>query len=349
MLMLFSHVFWLGYLLLYMVHFHKGSEFSFQAALPEIKEVLRVACETHRLPLAQAWVPCMQQGKKGSRHSDENVIHCVSTVDSVCCIADSSIKGFHEACSEHHLLKGLGIVGKAFTTNQPCFSPDITSYSKTEYPLSHHARMFGLRAAVAIRLRNIYTGSTDFVLEFFLPLDCKDPEDQKRKLSSLSIIIQKVCQSLRVVTDKELQEEGALPIIGGTSSSPEMEHSQTSHLMDESFSFVSEVETQRAEEESLVGSFSEFPGIPFHDSHLVSDDYMLLNASKTGEKKRSKADKTITLQILRQYFAGSLKDAAKSIGGKKNAKPSRKYVTVFILLIYSFLCISCFFQYAQLL
>lgn len=334
-----------------MVHFHQACEFSFQAALPEIKEVLRVACETHRLPLAQAWVPCIQQGKKGSRHSDENIIHCVSTVDSVCCIADSSIKGFHEACSEHHLLKGLGIVGRAFTTNQPCFSPDITSYSKTEYPLSHYARIFGLRAAVAIRLRSIYTGSTDFVLEFFLPLDCKDPEDQKRKLSSLSIIIQKVCQSLRVVTDKELQEEAALPI-GGTSSTQEMEHSQTitasrerssrtSHhadAVDESFSFVSEVQTQRAEE-SLVGTFSEFGrcdpnassrmGIPFHDGHLVSDDYLLLNVSKNGEKKRSKAEKTITLQILRQYFAGSLKDAAKSIGGK-NAY-SRKYVYLFCI------------------
>lgn len=325
----------------------EAREFSFQAALPEIKQVLRVACETHRLPLAQAWVPCMQQGKKGSRHSDENIIHCVSTVDSVCCIADSSIKGFHEACSEHHLLKGLGIVGRAFTTNQPCFSPDITSYSKTEYPLSHHARMFGLRAAVAIRLRSIYTGSTDFALEFFLPLDCKDPEDQKEMLSSLSIIIQKVCQSLRVVSDKELQEEAAL-LTGGTSipsairqseKIPEIEHSQamimasqerssrtSSHhadVVDESFSFVSEVQNQMAEE-SLVGTFSEFGqcdpnagskmGIPFHDSHLISDDSLLLTANKTGEKKRSKAEKTITLQILRQYFAGSLKDAAKSIG-----------------------------------
>ncbi|XP_065622117.1 protein NLP2-like isoform X2 [Quercus suber] len=235
---------------------------SYQAALPEIQEVLRFACKTHRLPLAQTWVPCIQQGKVGCRHSNENYIYCVSTVDRACIVADPNMQEFHEACSEHHLLKGEGIVGEAFKTNQPRFSSDITSLSKTEYPLSHHARLFGLHAAVAIHLRSIHTGTDDFVLEFFLPTDCRDPEEQKNVLNSLSHIIQQVCQSLQVVTDKELEEDTNLP------------------------------------ECSMHGE-GNFPSV---------------GKAKAGEKRHTKAEKTIPLEVLQQYFAGSLKDASKSIG-----------------------------------
>ncbi|GFZ10529.1 plant regulator RWP-RK family protein [Actinidia rufa] len=280
----------------------KACNGSYQAALTEILEVLRSACGTHQLPLAQTWVPCIQQGKEGSRHSDENHTRCVSTVDSACYVADLRMLDFQEACSEHHLLKGQGVAGQAFMTNQPCFSYDVTSFPKTEYPLSHHAKIFGLRAAVAIRLRSTYTGTADFVLEFFLPIDCTDFEEQRKMLASLSIIIQRVCRSLRIITDKELAEENK-PIRESGNAVPLFQEKPIEASTKKSLDFK-----QSQHDPGLRTSVS------FSRDHSSFGEASFLNAEKAGERRRAKAEKTITLQTLGQYFAGSLKDAAKSLG-----------------------------------
>ncbi|WOL16829.1 protein NLP1-like isoform X1 [Canna indica] len=345
----------------------KMSGDSYQAALPEIQMVLRASCESHNLPLAQTWISCIQQGKKGSRHSDENFKDCISTVDEACFVQDPSMMGFQQACSEHHMFRGEGVAGRAFMTNQPCFSSDITQYSKTEYPLSHHAKVFHLRAAVAIRLRCIHTGKLDFVLEFFLPVHCIKNEDQKLMLNSLSITIQQVCQSLRVVTAKELEDEElenneqipsaiccdksvyeigqrqivdrflpaeAPPVVINRKASSWAGRMESQEKVPKNVTTASlSMEPRKQEFEGFSIStqwdpsdvvvpagkiFSEFKqhlGDSDNDYRVsFSADTSVSNLERAAEKRRTKTEKNVGLQELQKYFAGSLKDAAKSLG-----------------------------------
>ncbi|XP_062209747.1 protein NLP1-like [Phragmites australis] len=338
---------------------------SYRAIVPEIVYVLRTVCERHELPLAQTWIPCICQAKRGSRHSDEKSKYCVSTVDEACYLRDTSVRGFHQACSEHHLFRGEGVVGRAFGTNEPCFSPDITAYSKVQYPLSHHARLFSLRAAVAIRLRSVRTGSLDFVLELFLPMDCVKSEEQRSMLNSLSITIQQTCYTLRVVSLKELVDEGSFEtsaltppecyaksmhenldeLCSGTDvparttslEASEEVSSWIASLVDAQNKGVKEMDgdlpfgfsKQEDEGFSVTAGWhtspvlgpegSIFSGFKQHEEYEVKEETCSRDPSsskldKTVEKRRTKMEKTVSLEELRKHFAGSLKEAAKNLG-----------------------------------
>ncbi|KAF2320891.1 hypothetical protein GH714_031646 [Hevea brasiliensis] len=330
-----------------------------QISIPEISEILQFVCKTRRLPLAVTWALSDRRGENEHWQFSEKYDHCIATVDSACYVADGDLLGFQEACSEQYLFLDQGIVGKAFTTSKQWFATDITSFSKANYPLSHHARMFNLHAALAIPLQNRYTGLVELVLELFLPRDCKDIEEQKHLWDTLSIIISQACKSFHVVLEKELDDEVNEQVIVASDgshnkegfqklvSSPSKVRSQeeslwTPHEGDtqkkDKFAFISwECPKEEPEEEFKFITHWENDGMDLYQEHVFSElgqveqSSMLkhgveggenfsigqccsLSSKRPGEKRQTKIEKTISLQILRQYFAGSLKDAAKSIG-----------------------------------
>ncbi|KAF3659647.1 putative signal recognition particle 19 kDa protein-like [Capsicum annuum] len=96
------------------------------------------------------WLPQRHQNGMicGKRFS---VLTCVPSLAFYA--TDARMWSFQEACLEHHLQDEQGLPGRAFSSLNACFCVDISLFRKSDYPLVHYVRMFGLQSSLTIPLR----------------------------------------------------------------------------------------------------------------------------------------------------------------------------------------------------
>ncbi|XP_037453106.1 protein NLP3-like isoform X1 [Triticum dicoccoides] len=271
-----------------------------QAAMSEVSGLLAAVREAHELPLAQAWVRCKQCTRTDV---DDDGQHFSLTTAGAPFHLGAHYGGFRDACAEHHLRRGQGLVGEAASVRGPRFCADVARRSKDAYPLAHYARMHGLAGCLAVPLR-LPPSAMDVgddgqveeecvVLEFFLPPDWRSAGEQKAMVDAVAATIRKECSGNHLEATSDLQDLSLEAVLADA---------DTAHELNNRGDYV----TNDSDEEDG----DQAGGVHGADQSGAEDRVPPPETKKTGRK----AGRPVSLKELQGYFSGSLKDAARSLG-----------------------------------
>ncbi|KAL3534538.1 hypothetical protein ACH5RR_002999 [Cinchona calisaya] len=202
-------------------HTHVADE-NDQIELVEILELLTIVSETYKLPLAQTWIPSSNRhvvpcgGSLRANTSFEGRLMkqvCLSTSNLAFYVVDAHMWGFREASTEHSLLEGQGVVGRAYLSLKSCFCKDVNQFCKIEYPLVNYARLFGLHSCFAVPICDTQTWKNIYILEFFLPTTLANFRYLQKLLNFLSATISQSSPNLHMISHKECSKDGAIELI----------------------------------------------------------------------------------------------------------------------------------------
>ncbi|XP_016507148.2 protein NLP6 isoform X2 [Nicotiana tabacum] len=163
-----------------------------QSDREEIKRMLKIVRETHKLPFVRVWIPYEEMDANDHVYDDYYY-------DDMLCFRDIS--------KLQPLQKDQGVVGKAFFSGKLCYCENITEFSIIEYPLVHYARWCGLTSSFAICLKN---GVEVYILELFLPPDNGDPEIL---LGSILSTMGQHFQNFKFASGQELGHDSSVQVI----------------------------------------------------------------------------------------------------------------------------------------
>lgn len=294
-----------------------------QHELDGILKVLTVVCDSQDLPLAQTWSvsgytsSVANSGKIEQSCSSFNRSCigkvCMSTYGLPFYVRDLSKWDFHEACSERHLDKSQGVVGRSFSSHGTWFCSDVTKLDEDVSPLVPLARMSGLTSCLAIYMKSLEL-DVEYVIEFFLPTCSADKSNLQKLLITMK-------QHIKNASRMQLDIMSTPQVVGGPpflnwdlefQPLPITLLTEKGEVPHDSEDMEDDNMENEPSNSVDVGTSQLVP--PYLEKEIKNFDTNPGTLRKKRKRKRSES--SITLEEIKKHFGKTMDEAAAILNGE---------------------------------